>query len=110
MVRVFYAAEQKSRCAGTSSRRTGVFNFQPPTPNSQLPGSGKLEAGAGSGLEQVPNRELDVPAVARLRDDAAEVRVGDVRVRSAQVRMVDEVEHLHPQLHLVGAREGDVLE
>src|SRR5687767_13147137 len=51
-------------------------------------------------LEQIPERELHVAAVAVLGSAAAEVGVGDVGVRSAQVRVVGEVEDLHPELHL----------
>ena len=40
---------------------------------------------------------LDIAAVAILRDRAAEVAVGDVADRPAQVRVIDEVEHLHPE-------------
>src|SRR5688572_22951274 len=90
-------AQKKRRGARTSSRRTRQ------QPAAQLPtpyraGSRKLEA--GSFLEQVADADLDVAPVAALRHDTAEVGIGDVRVRSAQVRVVQEVEHLHAELHL----------
>src|SRR6185503_14463538 len=50
------------------------------------------------GLKQEPQRELNVPPVVRFTGGPAEVRVCDIRVRTAQVRVVQEVEDLRPEL------------
>ena len=65
---------------------------------------------AEGGLEDEAQGQLDVAPVPALRGRAAEVGVGDVAVRPAQVRVVREVEELRPELDPLHPAQREVLE
>src|SRR6185369_12985092 len=62
------------------------------------------------GLEQEPERQLNVAPIAVLVDASTEVCVGRIAFRTTQVRVIQEVENLRAELNLAGSLQREVLE
>src|SRR3954453_18797852 len=125
--------DENSRCRGSKSEvRSPKFEVR--GPRSEVRGSSsevqrrqidgrdgnrKKEKGEGRrsecdprpsvlGLEQVPQTELHVATGIVFPGDPAERGARWIRARVVQVRMVQEIEDLCPELHRVAAAHGDV--
>ena len=99
---------------GRSRDGLGQSVFETASRSNVASGFPRLRSGQASphepALEPVSGTMWCRGASPVLRDRAPEVRVRDVRDRAAQVRLVDEVEHLSAQLETVRALQAEVLE